>query len=322
MARPANNGLDYFPLDVDYFDSIELMKVSEVHGLAGEMVAVKLTAWIYKNGYAVEWDEMTAKIFARRVMFDPSIPVGEIVETLFDVGYLDRDTFTRTGKLTSRGIQKRWAAIQKQAHRPAEIDPELNLLEKPEDPVKKDFAKTSEDFAKTSGNFANTSEAFAKTSENFALNKIKEKEIKAITPPPNPPLPREVGDGEGAFDECSSREEMLALSESVIASWNETFAGTDRTVNPVNQNLKPFYRENLIAAQADGITLDQFRRAFAVLKRTPRFEWQLHSAVKPDNVRLLLTEGENARKRKRAGPVLQVYRDDVYSKTAEDFYKR
>lgn len=321
MARPANNGLDYFPLDVDYFDSIELMKVSEVHGLAGEMVAVKLTAWIYKNGYAVEWDEMTAKIFARRVMFDPSIPVGEIVETLFDVGYLARDTFTRTGKLTSRGIQKRWAAIQKQAHRPAEIDPELNLLEKPEDPVKKDFAKTSEDFAKTSGNFANTSEAFAKTSENFALNKIKEKEIKAITTPPNPPLPPEVGGGV-PFEECSSREDVLAYSNAVIEAWNEVFRGTPREAVAMNVSMKPNYRGAVIKAYADGITLDQFKRAFRALKSS-RFSWNLHSAVKPDNVRMLLTEGAIAAKRPRSGPnaVYEPTRETVYGK-AEDYFKR
>lgn len=320
MARPANNGLDYFPLDVDYFDSIELMKVSEVHGLAGEMVAVKLTAWIYKNGYAVEWDEMTAKIFARRVMFDTSIPVGEIVETLFDVGYLDRDTYQRTGKLTSRGIQKRWAAIQKQAHRNAEIDPELNLLEEPEEPEKQDFAKTSGNFAKDSEDFAKPSEDFAKTSVNFALNKIKEKKSKAITPPPNPPLPREEGELGAAFEECSEREEVLAYSDAVIDSWNETFRGTPREVVPMNVTLKQNYRAAVIDAHAEGITLDQFRRAFRVLRDTPRLNWQIHSAVKPDNVRTLLTEGANSTKRPRSGPVYEVTRDTVYS-TAEDFWK-
>ena len=54
MARPSNDGLDYFPLDVDYFGDIKIMRVSEQFGDAGELAALKLTAWIYKSGYAVE----------------------------------------------------------------------------------------------------------------------------------------------------------------------------------------------------------------------------------------------------------------------------
>lgn len=264
------------------------------------------------------WNEDLATLFAINTCHNTITveQVKAIVEDLLRREFFDSETYKRTGKLTSHGIQTRWAMAVKTNHRKVTVDPSICLIEvvsSEETPAEEEFPRS-----KLGGNPRSS----GVSSRETPINEIKEKEIKAITTPPNPPLPREGGDGEGAFDECSSREEMLTLSDAVIASWNETFAGTDRTVNPVNQNLKPFYRENLIAAQADGITLDQFRRAFAVLKRTQRFEWQLHSAVKPDNVRLLLTEGENARKRKRAGPVLQVYRDDVYSKTAEDFYKR
>lgn len=177
MARPANNGLDYFPLDTDYFDSIEIMKVAEIHGLAGEIVAIKLTAWIYRHGYAVEWNEMTAKIFARRVMCDTSIPVGEIVEALLEVGYLDRGVFQRTGKLTSRGIQKRWAAAQKLSKRPSDIDPELNLL---------DGENTdSEDILEDSGNLPENSGKLPEDSgnppENSHVKKRKEKKSILLT---------------------------------------------------------------------------------------------------------------------------------------------
>ena len=131
MARPSNDGLDYFPLDVDYFGDIKIMRVSEQFGDAGELAALKLTAWIYKSGYAVEWDEVAERIFARRVMFNPALPIHEIVECLLDVGYFDRDLYQRRGVLTSRGIQKRYLTCIDR-RREVELDRRL-LLVRPED---------------------------------------------------------------------------------------------------------------------------------------------------------------------------------------------
>lgn len=202
MARPSNDGLDYFPLDVDYFSDIKIMRVSEQFGDAGELAALKLTAWIYKSGYAVEWDEVSERIFARRVMFNPQLPIHEIVECLLDVGYFDRDLYQRRGVLTSRGIQKRWVAAQKASHRPYDIDPDLCLIddapkakapEKPEESVKvsEDNETPSEGFANTSRDFAKSPESVANTSENFALKKRKEK--KSITNQPTNARVREGG---------------------------------------------------------------------------------------------------------------------------------
>ena len=179
MARPSNDGLDYFPLDVDYFGDIKIMRVSEQFGDAGELAALKLTAWIYKSGYAVEWDEVAERIFARRVMFNPALPIHEIVECLLDVGYFDRDLFDRRGVLTSRGIQKRWRAAQKASHRPYDIDPELNLLDVDDtaaDAKKPEVKQTEPEPTETvSGSFAKVPEDLAKVSEDFALKKRKEK---------------------------------------------------------------------------------------------------------------------------------------------------
>ncbi len=319
MARPSNEGLDYFPLDVDYFESMKIMRVSDQFGSDGELAALKLTCWIYRTGYAIEWDDVAERIFARRVMFNPELPIHEIVESLLDVGYFDRGVFQRTGMLTSRGIQKRWAAAQKLSKRPCNIDPELNLLDgenSDSEGILEDSGKLLEDSGNLLENSGKLPEDSGNLPENSQLKKRKEKKSKAITPPKSPP----AGEDGVAFDECSSPEEMFTYSEQVCAAWNETFHGTEREVVAVNQPLKQNYRAALIDAHAEGITPDQFRRAFSVLRDTPRLSWQLHSAIKPDNVRMLLTEGENARHVRaaaRSGPVIPVHSQTEYATEGE-----
>lgn len=331
MARPSNEGLDYFPLDVDYFESMKIMRVSDQFGSDGELAALKLTCWIYRTGYAIEWDDVAERIFARRVMFNPELPIHEIVESLLDVGYFDRGVFQRTGMLTSRGIQKRWAAAQKLSKRPCNIDPELNLL----DGENSDSEGILEDSGNLPENSGKLPEDSRNLPENSQLKKRKEKKSKAITPPKSPPAGGDgaavmsdsvANDCPGSFEGIppAAASRLLDYSEQVCAAWNETFAGTEREVVAVNQPLKQNYRAALIDANNEGITLDQFRRAFSVLRDTPRLSWQLHSAIKPDNVRMLLTEGENARQVRavaRSGPVIPVHSQTEYA-TEGEFWGR
>ncbi|MBQ6620180.1 MAG: DUF4373 domain-containing protein [Thermoguttaceae bacterium] len=305
MARPTKVSLDYFACDVRILDDPKIALVMFEHGPIVASVVLRLLGEIYgREGYWLPWDDDNAMLFAMNTCHG-TVTVEQaqtIVASLMKRGFFDAPTYERTGKLTSHGIQSRWEMAMKAAHRQAEIDPEINLL--------------SEEFRVSSETFANNSESFAKDSELFAANKIKEKKSKAITPPKSPP----AGEDGVAFDECSSPEEMFTYSEQVCAAWNETFHGTEREVVAVNQPLKQNYRAALIDAHAEGITPDQFRRAFSVLRDTPRLSWQLHSAIKPDNVRMLLTEGENARHVRaaaRSGPVIPVHSQTEYATEGE-----
>ena len=58
MARPKKTGLDYFPFDVDFFNDEKIEAISGEFGIKGEIVAIKLLAAIYRNGYFIEWSEM------------------------------------------------------------------------------------------------------------------------------------------------------------------------------------------------------------------------------------------------------------------------
>ena len=364
MARPDNIGLEYFSLDTGYFDSLDLMTVYELHGMAGELTTLKLTSLIYRNGYAIKWDDMTAKMFARRVMLDPEVPVKEIVASLLEIGYLDKETYQRTGMLTSRGIQKRWQLARKACKKPDTIEPALDLLSERTVPASSgnfrensgNLPETSGDpsgnFRENSGNLPETSgdpsgnfrensgnlpETSGDPSGNFRENsgnlpensrtrkEIKRKDINTNTPPTPPEGVSVVEAALRAYEEdglASERAgELAAAASEVIQAWNDVFGETARKANPVNEPLNVFFRGNLARARDDGITLDQFRAAFLWLSDQPEKNWQIHSAVKPENVKLLLTESENSKRAKaRSGPNRTMYEVTGKEQYAANFF--
>ena len=59
MARPVKSGLNYFPMDVDMDDKVELIEAK--HGITGFGILIKLYQKIYKEGYYINWKEETSK---------------------------------------------------------------------------------------------------------------------------------------------------------------------------------------------------------------------------------------------------------------------
>ena len=68
MARPIKDGIDYFPLDVDFFqdDKIRLLKAE--FGAKGITILVALLCDIYRtNGYYKVWDNDACLLMADAV---------------------------------------------------------------------------------------------------------------------------------------------------------------------------------------------------------------------------------------------------------------
>lgn len=111
MARPKKQGLDYFPLNTDFFEDDKIVPVTGEFGLKGEIVVIKLLCAIYRNGYFIEWNERSRLKFLRDL---PGISVGlldMIVSRLVQWGFFDQSLFNSTGILTSKGIQRRYFGI-------------------------------------------------------------------------------------------------------------------------------------------------------------------------------------------------------------------
>ncbi|MGN7820945.1 DUF4373 domain-containing protein [Chitinophaga sp. 22536] len=129
MARPIAEGLMYFPMDVDLFDDPKLLMVEEEHGIQGGYIALRLLCWIYRQGYYTNWNDEMSYIFAKRIgNAVTGALVTAVVHTLVKKGFFDERMYNRFSILTSKGIQKRWQKIIRDAKRKAVINPLHNLI--------------------------------------------------------------------------------------------------------------------------------------------------------------------------------------------------
>lgn len=107
--RTGKTGLDYFPLDVDFFNDEKIEFVSAKYGELGENVCIKLLCRIYRNGYFLPWDDDAALLFAKRAGDKITTElVAGVVQELLKRGFLSQHHFDQYGILTSNGIQKRF----------------------------------------------------------------------------------------------------------------------------------------------------------------------------------------------------------------------
>ncbi|MBO9203799.1 MULTISPECIES: DUF4373 domain-containing protein [Niastella] len=131
MARPTRQGIDYFPYDVDLdLDDKLQMIVAEFKG-KGEMLFIKLCAWIYKtNGYYTEWNEDVQLRFLRRYNycgFSVSF-LNEVVPRCIKWGLFDQGVFNTFHILTSARIQATWLDATSR-RKDCIIDEKMCLLE-------------------------------------------------------------------------------------------------------------------------------------------------------------------------------------------------
>lgn len=108
MARPKKDGLDYFPMDVYFFNDEKIEAISGEFGLKGEIVAIKLLCAVYRNGYYILWSELLKMKLLKSLQ---GVSVGlldQIVARLVEWDFFDKTLFDSAGVLTSNGIQKRY----------------------------------------------------------------------------------------------------------------------------------------------------------------------------------------------------------------------
>ncbi len=113
MARPLKEGIDYFPLEVEFNDRFKLIEAE--FGNAGFAVVVKLWQKIYRQrGYYCEWNREVALLFAHKNGINRSDEKGvnvvsEIVDACLRRGIFNNELYEKFHILTSKGIQKRYA---------------------------------------------------------------------------------------------------------------------------------------------------------------------------------------------------------------------
>lgn len=109
MGRQTKIGLDYFPLDVDFFEDEKIQFVNARFGIKGEAIVLRILARIYRNGYYLKFGEDERLLFAKGVG-DISLHscVNDVVNESVKRGLFSKDIFNKFEVLTSRGIQVRY----------------------------------------------------------------------------------------------------------------------------------------------------------------------------------------------------------------------
>lgn len=164
MARPKKQGLDYFPIDVDIFEDLEVEYAK--FGADGFTIYMYLLTRVYKRGYYLEVDEDFLLVMAARLRMSEQ-KVMQVLNYLLKRSLFDNTLFQSVKVLTSAGIQERFQlAVKSRALKnPVQVREDLWLLKKEE----------TEPFIKVNP-FLNKS----KNNESFSENNFDNSEKNAI----------------------------------------------------------------------------------------------------------------------------------------------
>ena len=108
MSRMMKTGLDYFPMDVNFFQNAKIECVAQTYGHAGVVAVVRLMTYIYSHGYFMEWNELACRKLMINVDGLTQEQAEGLVEFLVEWKFFDREMFEAHGVLTSKGIQERY----------------------------------------------------------------------------------------------------------------------------------------------------------------------------------------------------------------------
>lgn len=110
MARPVQPGLNYFPLDVDFFQDIKVRRLIKYQGAKAVPVYTFLLCKIYQSGYFIRWEEDLPFVVYEATGCDEEY-VNSVVECCASIGLFSADLFRQNQILTSKGIQERYRTI-------------------------------------------------------------------------------------------------------------------------------------------------------------------------------------------------------------------
>lgn len=249
MARPNKTGLDYFPLDIDFFDDEKIVAISGEFGVKGEIVAIKLLCAIYRNGYFILWSDLFKFKLLKNLPGVSSELFDSILNRLVLWGFFDKSLFDSMGVLTSVGIQKRYFKISKR--RKSVDDFRYLLIEISGCENKEVFSSDDGDLSSDTVNVCNNGVNVCNNSFNADINvrknitkerKVKESKENIIIPPTPPKgfedLEKAISEKDHALNEALARIKEL---EEKIAKDNPA---KPKRANSLNANARKAFEEH------------------------------------------------------------------------------
>lgn len=171
MPRPQKEGIDYFPLDVNFFSDPKIKILKARYGVDGIAVYVYLLCEIYRSGYYITFNEDMAYVMSDDLKMS-SDKVMQVLRFLLERSLFDNKLFQSDAVLTSAGIQKRFQlAVKERAKKnPVKIEGFWLLSEEKTEP----FIKVNS-FLNSSGKKEGYS---GKNNDNSREESLKESKVK------------------------------------------------------------------------------------------------------------------------------------------------
>lgn len=113
MARQQKDGLDYFPLDVDFFEDEKIKILRARYGADGISLYIYLLCRIYKKGYYIKVDNDFEYILSADLNMGAD-KVRQVLTFLLSRSLFDSTLFQSDAVLTSTGIQRRFQLAVKE----------------------------------------------------------------------------------------------------------------------------------------------------------------------------------------------------------------
>ena len=118
MARPIKKGLDYFPVDTDIFENIQIRKLKNQYKSFGFLVYFAILCDIYKKeGYFLRISEDYLYDLSDR-MGETEEEVQKIIDYCLQINLFDRQKYDIFHILTSKSIQERYILVVKRCKNP------------------------------------------------------------------------------------------------------------------------------------------------------------------------------------------------------------
>ena len=220
MGRNKKVGLDYFPMDVDFFQDIRIRKLIKYQGGKAVTIYTLLLCIIYKQGYYMRWDEELPFIISEQTGFEEAY-IQEVFKCCLIVGLFSKKLYDSDKVITSRGIQERYKTICDQLRRVCKLD-EFVLISSEEKPINSEEKPIN-------------SEEKPINSEESTQKKRKEKENKNITP--SPPLKGGGRKNKNEPKEINSKARFL-FEEYFKNTFSNSYYWTAKDAGAMSQLLK------------------------------------------------------------------------------------
>ena len=110
MARPIKDGVDYFPMDTDFYNDDKVRLLRAEFGAKGMYLLHFLLCECYgKNGYFITWDKNRCFLVSDGAGCGCSPEyISEFISGCLRCSFFDERVFNAFGVLTSAGIQRRY----------------------------------------------------------------------------------------------------------------------------------------------------------------------------------------------------------------------